>query len=59
MGDINSEIEDIEEDPPQQMEDVYEQLSNARLLDLDPDLDYRSSHSNTGTISLLRSGPAS
>ncbi len=37
MGDIDSEIEDMAEDPPQQMEDVYEQLNNARLLDLDPE----------------------
>ncbi len=37
MGDTDSEIEDMEEDPPQQMDDIYEQLNNARLLDLDPE----------------------
>ncbi len=37
MGDIDSEIEDMEEDPPQRMDDVYEQLNNAKLLDLDPE----------------------
>ena len=37
MGYVDSEIDDMEEDPSQRMDDVYEQLSNAKLLDLDPE----------------------
>ncbi len=37
MGDVYSEIEDMEKDPPQQIDDSYEQLNNAKLLNLDPE----------------------
>ncbi len=37
MGDSDSDIQDMEEDPPVPLDPVYEELNSARLLDLDPE----------------------
>ncbi len=37
MGDSESEVEEMEDEPPQPMDAVYAELNNARLLDLDPE----------------------